>query len=322
VPGIAVSPQSNMSCKFDASSFFAVPLRLSDLNSSDRPAAASEFLFCKGSSRGCSIAKKQPWQDAADDAKKDEKKGQRINLLVSRPSPRRSLWQDPEMFPGAVAFFVPAAAALAQQVVSGGSSGVALACLPIVVPFSIPQVSMDVWCADKRALAFHRATAILVHVQGGLAVLRFLSGDLVGGAYQGLQTALGLYAIGPEGMPFFPSYIMMSGFNGFIGGLGVIQNLQGVPFGAIPWAPFASPAVSLAVAYCGWQFCKEVYAIASGAELGEQDSCFVRALTPAWWPQGSSLAATTRPAEAEESHGASRFSAFAGSGYRLGQTLS
>lgn len=309
-----------MTRELDTKSFFSVSLQLSDLNSYVSPAPAADFLFCCGGGKCCSVVTKGQWRGTDEDDGEDDKEVQHISLLVPRETPRRSLWQEPEVFSGAVTFFVPAAAVLAQQILSGGDpGGVSTACIPIAVPFSIPQVSSDVWCADKRALAFHRATAVLVYVQGGVAVLRFFSGDLVGGALQGLQTALGVYAIGPDGMQFFPSYIMMSGFNGLLGGLGAIQNFQGVPFGSIPLMPVVSPVVSLAVAYCGWQFCREVYAIASGAELGEQNSCFVKMMTPAWWPQSADTVAPYRPGEAEESHGATRFSAFTGSGHRLGQ---
>lgn len=308
-----------MSCELDTHSFFSVSLKVSDLRSYAPPAPPTDFLFCGGSVKSCSVARKDPWRGIHDDDD-EEKQVQCMGLLVPKESPRRCLWQEPELFAGAVSVFVPASAMLAEQILFGGNPGVVTtACIPIAVPFSVPQVHCDVWSADKRALAFHRAVTVLVYVQGGVAVLRFCSGDLVGGALQGLQTALGVYAIGPDGMQFFPSYLMMSGFNGLLGGLGVVQNFAGVPFGAIPLMPIVSPAVSLATAYCGWQFCQEVYAISAGGELGEQNSCFVKMMTPAWWPQ-TGPTSPMRPVDVEESHGATRFSAFTGSGHRLGQT--
>merc|ERR1719265_798693 len=44
-------------------------------------------------------------------------------------------------------------------------AGVACACLPIMSPFRVPQVSPDSWMANKRALAFHRCCVFGVYVQ-------------------------------------------------------------------------------------------------------------------------------------------------------------
>merc|ERR1719454_1250663 len=113
-------------------------------------------------------------------------------------------------------------------------AGVACACLPIMSPFRVPQVSPDSWMANKRALAFHRCCVFGVYVQGALALFKFSAGDLVGGVYLGIQAAMGAYAVTPDGVGFMPSYMMVSGFNGLLGIIQVFQTFQGVPLHYIP----------------------------------------------------------------------------------------
>ena len=62
------------------------------------------------------------------------------------------------------ALLIPAGAMLAGP---GGSMGTAVfaACLPMSVPFAVPEVSAEAWTSSKRAMAFHRFTLnVTVHV--------------------------------------------------------------------------------------------------------------------------------------------------------------
>merc|ERR1712190_553386 len=96
---------------------------------------------------------------------------------------------------------------------------------------------------------------------------------------------MGAYAIQPDGIQFFPTYIMFSGFNGLLGMFQVFQGAQGVPFQSLPMLTYLPPIVCITSAYCGWQFYKELRAIAAGMPGdGPQDSCFVRVMGGDCWP--------------------------------------
>jgi len=164
-------------------------------------------------------------------------------------------------------------------------AGVALACLPIPMLFSVPQVSSGTWLANKRAMAFHRCCVVAVYVQGALTFMRFLEGDLIGGTYLAIQTAIGAYAIQPEGERYFPTYIMICGFNGILGLFQVLQMFQGTPLRFLPMLSVLPPVICLTAAYWGWQFSRELRAIARGQPNdGPVDSCWVRLTGGDWWP--------------------------------------
>jgi len=207
-------------------------------------------------------------------------------------------------------------------------AGAACACLPIMAPFQIPQVSPDSWMANKRALAFHRCCVLGVYVQGAMALLKFSGGDLVGGTYLGLQAAMGAYSITPDGARMMPSYMMVSGFNGLLGIIQVFQSFQGVPLHYIPFMAILPPSISLLTCYWGWQYCRELRAIGSGMHGdGPQDTCWVKFMGGDIWPissLGPSVDSTARDRDRDESATgmggvSSRFSAFGGSGHRLGE---
>eukprot|EP00931_Biecheleriopsis_adriatica_P064698 TRINITY_DN39429_c0_g1_i1.p1 TRINITY_DN39429_c0_g1~~TRINITY_DN39429_c0_g1_i1.p1 ORF type:complete len:302 (+),score=58.78 TRINITY_DN39429_c0_g1_i1:60-965(+) len=188
-----------------------------------------------------------------------------------------------------------------------GGAGVVTACVPIAVPFSVPQVSPDSWLASKRARAFQRGVVLTVYTQGALALLKLSRGDLIGGLYDGSQSLMGAYAT-------------------LLGLLQIFQGYQGVPLHYLPVLAVVPPCVALCGAYCGWQFCKELTAIAAGQNgVGPQDTCFVHFMGADWWPSFLGPNVPTRedryrdwgrPGSAPNSSG--RFSAFAGDGRRLG----
>lgn len=282
------------------------------------------FLFCAKDSVAIaceSLALKR----ATDDANEEEFRRRRSDYF-------RVAGVDLPPFEYAnLGLLLPAAFAAHSGILVSG--GVACACLPIMSPFQVPQVSPDSWMANKRALAFHRCVVFGVYVQGALALLKFSGGDLVGGTYLALQAAMGAYAITPDGTRFMPSYMMISGFNGILGIIQVFQSFQGVPLHYIPMSAMLPPTLSLLTLYWGWQFCRELRAIGTGmAGDGPQDSCWVKFMGGDIWPistLSSPPEGTSRAGDGGESSvmggvisgggAASRFSAFGGSGHRLGE---
>merc|ERR1712113_1194511 len=109
--------------------------------------------------------------------------------------------------------------------------------------------------------------------------------------------------------------------------MGVFQTFQGMPVHHIPLSTALPPALSLIAAYCGWQFCSEVRAIAAGLNGdGSQDTCFVRFMGGGWWPNsitqslfgGDDTRGTDEP-NARFNNENLRYSMFGGSGHRLGE---
>lgn len=232
----------------------------------------------------------------------------------------------PPLEVGSLGLLLPAAVAAHGGLLA--STGAVCACLPIMAPFSIPQVSPDTWLANKRARAFYRCCALAVYAQGAMALLKFSGGDLVGGTYLGIQTAMGAYSITPDGARLMPSYMMVCGFNGLLGIIQVFQQFQGVPLHYIPFLAILPPAVSLLSCYWGWQYCQELRAIGAGANgEGAQDTCWVKFMGGDVWPL-TSLSPSPERSDQDHDRGetsnmgssfGNRFSAFAGNGQRLGE---
>jgi len=224
---------------------------------------------------------------------------------------------------------LPAAMASHSGLLLG--AGATCACLPIMAPFSIPQVSPDSWMANKRALAFHRSCVFGVYAQGALALMKFAGGDLVGGTYLALQAAMGCYSVTPDGTRFMPTYMVISGFNGVLGIIQVFQAYQGIPLHYIPIWAYLPPALSLLTCYWGWEFCREMRAIGAGLPGdGPQDTCWVKLMGGDIWPISSLSTTSATDRDQEQVHGvesasrgsgglSNRFSAFGGSGHRLGE---
>jgi len=232
---------------------------------------------------------------------------------------------------------LPAVHALAASQL-GLSPGMALCCLPIVTPFSMPHMTPAVWYSNKRALAYNRMVVITVYIQGACAIFKFGTGNMVGGFFDGIQAAMGFYSLMPEGMRFLPTYMMMAGFNGVIGLLQVVQTYNGVPLQMLPIMPILAPVAAITSAYFGYQFCKEVRKIAGGIPDeadGAQSSCFVRTMGGDWFPSflTAPLYGPSQDGRSNDDEGFSggihgyggrsgaqqRFSVFEGSGHRLGE---
>lgn len=201
------------------------------------------------------------------------------------------------------------------------SSGVSMSCMPLIVPFQVPHMTPDTWMHNARARAFHRCCTIGVCIQGAFAVVKFAKGNLIGGVYDGIQAGMGAYALsaGGDGVTFFPTYLTICGFNGVLNVFQVFQNYNGLPLQLIPKMAILPPAVSLLCTYWGWQFCREVRAIAVGLPgYGPQDTCFVRCMGGSWWPTalGFSGDADDEPGRVDTQG----FTRYSGSGHVLGES--
>jgi len=223
------------------------------------------------------------------------------------------------------AALVPPLAAVLHPGGFSATGAVVPAMMPMVVPYSMPSLSSDMWLGNKRARAYHRCCVLAVYAQGTVALVKFISGDLIGGFFDAFQAAIGAAATQPEGCKLMPTYAMVSGFNGVLGIIQALQRYQGAPIHNLPLTfLLAAPSViSVLAAYCGWQFCKEIRAIASGyAGSGPQNSCFVRICSADCWPLAS---LSPLPHDAQRFHTTSNeepearqsFEPFGGRGQRL-----
>jgi hypothetical protein len=279
-------------------------------NGAGRSADATAFLFC---SKDKNVSTARNAAQADDDKESVEVAGVRL----------------PSFEYTNIGLMLPAAIAAHNGLLT--PAGVACACLPIMAPFSIPQVSPDSWMANKRALAFHRCCTIGVYTQGALALFKFAGGDLVGGTYLALQAAMGCYSVTPEGLRLMPTFMVVAGFNGILGLIQIFQNFQGVPFQLIPLTAYLPSALSILTCYWGWQFCREVRAIGAGLPGdGPQDTCWVKLMGGDFWPL-SLISVSSRSEDRVDGRDSvagggtgtgnltNRFSAFGGSGHRLGE---
>jgi len=219
---------------------------------------------------------------------------------------------------------MPVLATTAYSIGFTTSSVVTPAMMPMFAPETLPHVSGNWWVVNKRARAFHRCCVIAVYTQGVFSLLKLVRGDLVGGLFDMLQTGIGLTATQPQGISVMPTYVMVAGFNGVLGMLQVFQSFQGIPIRYLPILVTAPPICAIIAALCGWQICKEIRAMASGTSSGPQDSFFVRICSADFWPL-SVLSPTLHSGGGDDNHDSSRssarqhFSAFGGSGWRLGE---
>lgn len=261
-------------------------------------------------------------------AEAEDETSSNTSPLIRRPSgPMRSLQFLPPSLDlhGGLASLMTGLFAAAQQGL-GSDPSVAMACMPIVVPFQVPMVDQEIWMLNKRACAFHRCCVIAVYAQGAFAVMKFARGNLVGGFYDAIQAAMGAYAIQPEGLRFFPTYLTINGFNGLLGTFKVLQVFNGVPLQDIPLMAIVPPLVALCSAYWGWEFSREIRAMAVGLpNFGPQDTCFVKCVGCEWrLPTALSSIISRQPNNRDADESAQGmpeggYTSFSGSGRRLGE---
>jgi len=225
-----------------------------------------------------------------------------------------------------VAALLPAAVTALHPAGLSATGAVVPAMMPVVVPNSMPSVSSDIWLGNKRARAYHRCCVLAVYAQGTVALMKVISGDLVSGFLDGFLAAIGAAATQPDSSKLMPTYTMVAGFNGGLGIIQALQSCQGVALHNLPLF-LATPAIiSVLGAYCGWQFCKEIRAIAAGyTGSGPQNSCFVRICSADCWPLASLSPLPRGPRhdhafEGEEPDARPGFEAFGGRGQRLAET--
>eukprot|EP00933_Yihiella_yeosuensis_P035083 TRINITY_DN28543_c0_g1_i1.p1 TRINITY_DN28543_c0_g1~~TRINITY_DN28543_c0_g1_i1.p1 ORF type:complete len:329 (+),score=47.62 TRINITY_DN28543_c0_g1_i1:70-1056(+) len=296
-----------------------------------RPTSVVDFLF--GGNQEVSLLSLSAASEENSTCGRDEESAKMLETSVSilrrmprslqAPSPILAdlLELPPFDFPNALAMLLP----VAQAGLMAGTTGVAVSCIPLAVPFSVPTVSLENWIANKRARAFWRSTVIVVWAQGGLTLLRFAKGDLVGGVYEGFQAMIGYYATRREGQRIMPTYIICCGFNGVLGLLGLFQAFQGVPLQHIPGSVMIPPVLSLFGAYFAWQYCRELIAIGSGMlRDGPQDTCFVNLMGAEGCPSFLGPHVEVYNDDARDDANANlrgvapEFQAFRGNGHRLG----
>lgn len=267
-----------------------------------------------------------------------------ISIHASCP-PRVAFTSDalglPPLEPAHMALLLPALAAC-----HFGPGAVVQSCLPLVVPFSMPELSYSTWASNKKALAYNRCVIVTIYIQGACALLKFTSGNMVGGFFDGMQVAMGIYSLTPDGMRLLPTYMMMSGVNGAVGLLQVLQTYNGIPLAWLPKLQIIPPVMAMVSSYFSWQFLKECRTISAGVGgVGRQpatdtqgDSCIVWAMGADWWPSFIWAPIHGEPRSSGQDRGREgggitgfgdsagggfgaglRFPVFEGSGHRLGE---
>lgn len=202
-------------------------------------------------------------------------------------------------------------------------SAVQMACVPLVAPFTTPQVPVESWAHKPRARAYQRALFLACTIQGGMALFKFFSGDLIGGFFDTLLAACGMYAATPDGVTLLPTFTVFAAFNGFMDLLQMIQALHGTPLiFVVLHKAFLRPALLFTACYFAYQFHKELVAAIMGYPAASEESFFVKIFgSDAWGPP---IGATLRPGTNVLADGdpepAPRlnFAMFTGEGRRLG----
>lgn len=217
------------------------------------------------------------------------------------------------------------------------SVGATMACLPVVVPFAMPQVTPRMWMHSKPARAYQRIIVITIYVQAAVGLYKLSSGNLVGGTADIMQALMSAYALSPDGGKYLPTCIMVGGVNGVLGLMQLLQAYHGVPIRHLPPSAILPIASSLVGAYFGWEFCKEVRSVAFGGARDQSESLLVRLVGSDCWPLSAispygPLGSDEEVADPDDARGfgttfgrgsaatgGSRFDAFTGDGHRLGE---
>eukprot|EP00392_Amoebophrya_sp_AT5.2_P003833 g3838.t1 len=114
-----------------------------------------------------------------------------------------------------------------------------MACIPVIVPFSMPYENIvDFFPLSDRATKFQKTLVVLTMTQGTLSLVQLLLGDLLGGFLGGVMAATGSYATSPQGIPWLPTYTVLSFLNGSVGALGLMEK---VVFSKFAFLSFANP---------------------------------------------------------------------------------
>ena len=161
-------------------------------------------------------------------------------------------------------------------VLTGTNPGIpiAMACIPIIVPMSIPMVGASSSTAlsllSEDAKGFVKGITYLSIGQGTMAVLDIVFGDLLSGAMKALFAGLGFYVTTMEdGVSILPSYTVVSFVNGCIMMLSTFERMSArktplfsgfmpLYLNYIHLTQLLHPILCFGGAYMGWQIIKEL----------------------------------------------------------------
>lgn len=204
-------------------------------------------------------------------------------------------------------------AALVFPAAATGSlvGAISMSCVPMIAPFNTPPVAYNAWVQNKRAVAFQRSLMYLCVLQGGMAMFKFFSGNLIGGFFDAMIAGTGIYAASPEGVTMLPSYLVFAGFNGAMDFLQLFQMYHGqLPIYLLPFQyPAFRPLLLLLGCYFTYEFHKELTAVFRGYGCcGPQDSFFVQLMGADFWgtPPGCQEAEERRQETSGQPQGFSR----------------
>eukprot|EP00927_Polykrikos_kofoidii_P053580 TRINITY_DN48186_c0_g1_i1.p1 TRINITY_DN48186_c0_g1~~TRINITY_DN48186_c0_g1_i1.p1 ORF type:complete len:336 (+),score=10.40 TRINITY_DN48186_c0_g1_i1:80-1087(+) len=209
-------------------------------------------------------------------------------------------------------------------------TSITTSCVPIIVPFSLPDVPRSQWESDKVALAYSRCVMATVYAQAGIAVSKCLSGDFVDGIIDGIQAATGYYCVSMDHANLLPTYTVMVGLNGFLGCLQLMQNHVHHPHHTQRLCDLLAPPLRMLSASFSWQLCKTLQRVGAPHQpvvSSDRESTFVTFMSSDWLscllPPRSNVddANSSRGGVFRSDHSEStfhRFNAFEGSGHRLG----
>ncbi|CAD7933794.1 unnamed protein product [Amoebophrya sp. A120] len=152
-----------------------------------------------------------------------------------------------------------------------------LACIPVIVPFSMPYENViDFFPLNDRATKFQKTLIVLTMTQGTVSLVQLLLGDLLGGFLGGVMATCGSYATSPQGIAWLPTYTVLSFLNGSVAALSLLEKIAFSKFAFLSLTnPFAvnfvhavvlaAPVCSFAGVYYSHQLLKELRAMHSAS---------------------------------------------------------
>ncbi|CAD7936309.1 unnamed protein product [Amoebophrya sp. A25] len=113
------------------------------------------------------------------------------------------------------------------SVKSAPAGSVSMACLPIIVPFSMPYDNVvDFFPLNERATKYQKTLVCLTTTQGTLSLVQLMLGDLMGGFLGGMMAATGSYASSSTtAVSWLPTYTVLSFLNGSVSTLGMMEKM-------------------------------------------------------------------------------------------------
>lgn len=150
-------------------------------------AQANAFLFDSTANLSESSIGPQNNSDNTDSSDDEDNKDDRNNAFDVRP------------------FVVSGTTALQAYANMKMGAPVSLACIPVIIPFSMPyeQVMDMSHMYSENATKLQKTLMQLTATQGGLALFQMMVGDLLGGFLGGVMASVGMYSTMPHGIVLF-----------------------------------------------------------------------------------------------------------------------